>query len=121
MSAYPEPQHPFLADLLCRLDACQREAYEERAGVLEFEAGLPRAHAEALALLDLVRLQPFALSGIAVLEVERDGGTEWLLTTDIAFARQTLADIHAKEIAVADLADVVETQYGGLATLTTLG
>ena len=121
MAAYPEPQHPILADLLCRLDECQREAYEERAGILTFEAGVDRPLAEALALLDLIRLQPMALSGITVLEIELDGGSEWLLTTDLSFARQHVADIHAKEIAKVNLADVLELQYGGVAVLTTLG
>ena len=121
MSACPEPQHPIVADLLCRLDECQREAYEERAGILTFEAGLSRATAEALALLDLIRQNPLALSGITALQIELDGGTEWLLTTDPKFARQHLADIHAKEVAKVNLGDVLERQYGGVAALTTLG
>ena len=121
MSAYPEPQHPIVADLVCRLDECQREAYEERAGILAFEAGVDRALAEALALLDLIRLQPMALSGVTVLEIELDSGSEWLLTTDLRFARQYLGDIGGKEIAVLNLKEVLWAQYGGIATLTTLG
>lgn len=31
----------------------QREAYEERAGILEFEAGMSRADAERMAALDV--------------------------------------------------------------------
>jgi len=121
MCVCPEPQNPILADFLCRLDECQREAYEERAGILTFEAGVDRPLAEALALLDLIRIQPMALSGITVLQIELDGGSEWLLTTDLPFARQHVADIHAKEIAKVNLADVLELQYGGVAVLTTLG
>ena len=121
MSTYPEPQHPILADLLCRLDACQREAYEERAGILAFEAGVDQALAEALALLDLIHQNPLALSGITVLQIELDGGSEWLLTTDLPFARQYVGDIGGKEIAVLNLKDVLWAQYGGIATLTTLG
>lgn len=120
-SKFVVPQHPIVADLLSRLNESLRESYEERAGILEHDAALDRAYAEALALLDLIRSQPLALSGITVLKVELDGGTEWLLTTDLAFARQHLVDIHAKEIALVNLADVVAQQYGGLATLTTLG
>ena len=115
------PQHPILADLLRRLDACQREAYEERAGILAFEAGVDRPLAEALALLDLIRLQPMALSGVTVLQIELDGGSEWLLTTDLPFARQYISDIGGKEIAVLNLKEVLWAQYGGIATLTTLG
>ena len=115
------PQHPILADLLCRLDACQREAYEERAGILTFEVGVDRPLAEALALLDLIHQNPLALSGITVLEIELDGGTEWLLTTDLDFARRYITDVGGHEIAERHLPDVLLTQYGGIALLTTLG
>ncbi len=110
-----------VADLLNRLDADSREAFEERAGIMEFDAGLDRAHAEALALLDLIHRHPLCLSGITVLQIELDGATEWLLTTDIDLARQHLADIFAREIRVMNLIEVLHEQYGGIATLETLG
>ncbi len=110
-----------VADLLNRLDANCREAFEERAGIMEFDAGLDRAHAEALALLDVIRLHPLCLSGITGLQIELDGVTEWLLTTDIEFTRQHLADIFAREIRVVNLMDVLHEQYGGIATLGNLG
>ena len=62
-----------------------------------------------------------ALSGVTVLQIELDGGSEWLLTTDLPFARQYISDIGAKEIAVLNLKEVLWEQYGGIATLTTLG
>ena len=114
-------QHPIVADLLARLDEQQHEQFQERAGILTFDAGMDRQLSEALAMLDLIRLNPLALSGIAVLQIELDGGTEWLLTADLAFARQHIADVGAKEIALVNLADVLEKQYGGVAVLTTLG
>lgn len=40
-----------VADLLTLLNAIQREAFDERAGIIEFEAGGQRDLAEALALL----------------------------------------------------------------------
>lgn len=49
------PYHPIVADLLACLDDAQRELFEERAGILEFDAGLDRPLAEALALLGIVR------------------------------------------------------------------
>jgi hypothetical protein len=52
---------PFVGDVLERLDANQMEAWQERSAILEFEAGLPRALAEALALLELLRKQPSIL------------------------------------------------------------
>lgn len=114
--------HPIMADLLAGLDEHQHDQFQERAGIIQFDAGLDRQLSEALAVLDMIRQNPLALSGITVLQIELDGDTEWLLTTtDLTFVRQHLADIGAKGIAMVNLADVVAQQYGGLATLTTLG
>ena len=124
MSVNPSnQQHPIVADLLARLDEQieLQEAHAERSAILEFEAGIDRQLAEALAILDLIRLNALALSGIAALQIELDGGNEWLLVSDLAFARQHLADLGAKEISLVNLADVVAQQYGGIAALTTLG
>ena len=121
MSPHPSEQHPILRDLLSRLDSSQRDFYEERSAVLEFEAGVSRDLAEALAILDLARLNPMALSGITVIQIELDGATEWLVTTDANYACTYLATIHAQEIAVLNLADVLAQQYCGVALLTTLG
>jgi hypothetical protein len=55
MSTYPKPEDEIVADLLGQLDESQREAYEERAAILEFDAGLPRGYAECLALLESIR------------------------------------------------------------------
>jgi len=53
-----QPIDPLVATLVNRLDDNLREAFEERAGILEFEAGLPRAHAECLALLNVLVSHP---------------------------------------------------------------
>lgn len=52
------PIEPIVEALVSRLDASLREFFEERAGVLEWEAGKPRALAEALAFLEVVRAYP---------------------------------------------------------------
>ena len=38
-----------------------REAYEERAAIMDFDGGLSRDYVEALALLDLIRVGPAAV------------------------------------------------------------
>ena len=121
MEVYVSPTDPLVAELVERLDASQREAWEERAAIMEVDGQLPRGHAECLALLDLLRRHPSVLSGVTVLEIELDGGTEWLLTTDLPYAQRYVADVGGHEIAVHQLADVLLTQYGGVALLTTLG
>ena len=47
-----------VADLVSRLDESLREAFEERAAIREFEGGIARDLAEALALLDVIRQYP---------------------------------------------------------------
>lgn len=121
MEVYVSPTDPLVAELVERLDANQREAWEERAGIMQFDGQFPRSHAECLALLDLLRRHPSVLSGVTVLEIELDGGTEWLLTTDLPYARRYVADVGGHEIAERHLPDVLLTQYGGIAVLNTLG
>lgn len=50
------PQHPVVLEMLSALDEGQREIYEERAGILEYDAGLDRPHAEMVSLLEVIRL-----------------------------------------------------------------
>ena len=58
------PIDPFIADLVSRLDDNLREAYDERAGIIEYEANLPREHAEALALINVLVSHPEAVKQI---------------------------------------------------------
>ena len=113
---------PFAANVLERCDEGQLEAWGERAAILEFDAGCqPRALAEALTVLDLLRQSPWLLTGLVALEIELDGATQWLLTTDLEQARSYLADSGGIEIAMLDPSDVVRAQYGGVTMLGTLG
>jgi hypothetical protein len=44
-----------VVELLTRLSEDQREDFEERAGIMQYDGGLNRDHAECLALLYLLR------------------------------------------------------------------
>jgi hypothetical protein len=61
--AMATPIHPLVADLVAKLDDDLREQFEERAAIMEFDAGLSRDHAECLALLDILSRYPTALLG----------------------------------------------------------
>ena len=50
--------HPTVTDFVERLDEDLREGFEERAAILEFDAGIQRDLAEALAPLMLIRQYP---------------------------------------------------------------
>ena len=122
MSGQPcsTPLDPLVADVVARLDEAQREAFEERAGIIEFDAGLPRAHAECLALIGVLlhRANP---AGLVALEVEREGRRQWLLATDPALARRVAGRLGAAEIAVVDPLEVLRARCGGVAMLVPAG
>lgn len=50
--------NPTVAALVAQLNADLREAWEERAAIMEFDGGVDRELAECLALLDLIRQRP---------------------------------------------------------------
>ena len=52
--------HPIVTEFAALLDENLREAWEERAAVMQFDAGIPRDLAEALALLLVIRRFPTA-------------------------------------------------------------
>lgn len=51
---------PIVSDFVNLLDANLREAWEERSAIIEYDAGISRDLAEALALLLVIRQYPSA-------------------------------------------------------------
>ena len=104
-----------MRELIGRLNAADRELYEERAAVREFDGLQPRDVAEALALLDVLRLRPAALLGVEVLDVELDGAPRCALVTDRRSLRVRL-------LCEADRSDglgaIVAGRFGGAALLS---
>lgn len=116
-----KPIDALVADMVNVLGDNLREEFEERAGIIEFDAKKPRAHAECLALLDVLHRHPAVLTGVTVLQVALEGTTHILLTTNLNFARQQLAHIGGVELGGVDLAETIAKQLGGLAMLTKIG
>ncbi len=56
-----EHMNEIVKSLVDRLDPNLKEAFEERAAIMEFDGGLCRDHAEALALLNLIHQNPQAV------------------------------------------------------------
>lgn len=111
------PLDPIVAELVTRLSTAHREEFEERAGIIEFDAGKHRAHAECLALLDLLSRHPAAISGLSVMEIAFEGKTRWLLTNNLEQARTYLARIGAKELGLHDPVDALNGPIRGMALL----
>ncbi len=57
------PIDKIVAEMVSKLSPALRQEFEERAGIIQEGAKLPRAHAECLALLDVLNRHPDALSG----------------------------------------------------------
>ena len=51
---FPEPLDRDVAEALAGLTPDQREAFEERAAIMEYDAGLPRRTAERRALAEVL-------------------------------------------------------------------
>jgi hypothetical protein len=114
------PVNPIVEALVCRLDENLREAFEERAGIQQFEAGKERELAEALALLDVIRMHPLAVSGVLVLRGSFDGAPVVVLATAGPTALARLGTYGVTGAAAADLAGAVSS-LGGFARLTPVG
>ena len=114
----PIPADPLVARLVARLDLNMREAFEERAAVVQFDAGFARGHAECLALLDVLAAHPRVLSGVAVLGFHRGGPSDHLITCDPERARRFLSANGATETGVLDAARFLAERCDGVALLT---
>ncbi|MDO8787695.1 MAG: hypothetical protein Q7J42_06460 [Sulfuritalea sp.] len=111
---------PVIGDTLDRLSNQLHEEIKERVSSLEFKSAYPQRLASCLGLLEILRRNLTGLSGVSVMQIELDGATQWIATTDLDYARQHLADMHATEIAVLDLRTTIDEQYSGVAALTFL-
>jgi len=101
------PVNPIVDFLLSRLTPDLREAFEERAGIMQFEAGHARELAEALAMLEVIRTNPLAVSGLVALDILLDGEPLTIVTADLPWAHQHLQDCHARVVAPIDLVNAV--------------
>lgn len=68
-----------MADPVNRLGESHREWFEERAGIVEFDADHARVDSELLALLMLLQRYPGALLGVTALQMTLGGETRWTL------------------------------------------
>lgn len=109
-----QPLDALVADLVSRLGENHREWFEERAGIVEFDAGHSRFDAERLALLMLLQRYPGALLGVTALQMTLGGETRWALTADVERAQLQLAELGAVDVQAVDLVDVVRVHPGAI-------
>lgn len=119
-SNHPVPLDAGVAKVVALLDEDRYEWFAERAGILEFEARLPRIDAERQALIQTLARYGFpGQPKLRLLQVEIGGGTQWVLAADAVLARQRLTERGVTEVLAVDPADVLHRQFGDLAWLGT--
>ena len=101
-----------VSEILENLNDDLREDFEERAAIMEFDGGLDRRLAEALALLCILHNHPSAL---VALEVQLNGETQYLLTSSLGDAKLRLGD-HI--VRILDPVDLLHREFNELAQLT---
>jgi hypothetical protein len=111
------PVDPTVAEMVGLLDGNLREMFEERAAIREHDAGMTKAHAEALALLDVLDRYPDALSSVTVFQVDVDGDPHFFVTTSEELARMHIEKVGGTERAVRDVTFIVNHEFGGLARI----
>ena len=117
-SHHPVPLDAGVARLVAQLDDNRREAFEERAGILEFDARLPRLEAERQALIQI--LARLGLPGQAIaLQAEFQAAVRWVFVSDEAEGRARLLRLGASTVVRIDALDVLDAQFGGFAWLST--
>jgi hypothetical protein len=101
-----------VTEILENLNADLREDFEERAAIMEFDGGLDRRLAEALALLCILHNHR---SGLVALEVQLSGETQYLLTTSLNNSKLRLG---GHIVRVIDPMDLLHREFRDLAQLT---
>jgi len=117
-SHHPVPLDAGVARLVAQLDDNRREAFEERAGILEFDARLPRLDAERQALIQSLARLGFP-GQVIVLQAELQAAVQWVLVSDEAEGRSRLLRLGASTVVRGDARDLLDAQFGGFAWLST--
>ena len=114
----PEPLDEHVRQIIARFDDNRREAFEERAAIVQYDGHVDRAQAERLAVLDV--LAHYGLPCLVhLLRVDIAGSTDWVLTTDVEVARAALTELGGEHIVELPADKVVRCQFGDLAVLGT--
>jgi hypothetical protein len=106
-----------VAEIVDQFEEDLREEFEERAGIVEYDGNVARAHAECLALLIVLQHHPEAIVGLIVLEMRAGGETYWVLTNDRATARTYVSERGGLPTSLRALVDKLKAQSDLVARL----
>jgi len=102
--------------VLSMMSEADREYFEERASIREYCGNIkPRALAETLGILDILKANPMALLGVHVLKLKVDGEFQHFLATNETYQRISATSCEITE--ETDLAAVLDSVFNGMAML----
>ena len=105
-------------NLVDRLPEELIEAWQERAAIREYDGGFSRPHAEALAVLDLLDIDPDVLSNLRAAQIDVDDTSRFYVASSEELLREH-AELLGGEIAARrSVAWTVDEEFGGLAEIT---
>ena len=110
--------NPIVATITEKLDSNLYEAFEERAAIMEFDAGLDRELAEALALLCILHNHPECLQPLVALEVQLEDEVKHVLTTSLGDSKRRLEAMGGSIVRVLDPVELIRNTFQGHALLT---
>lgn len=115
---YPKCINPLVDELVQALSAEVREDFEERAGIMEFDARTSRECAEALALLDVLKRHPAALTDVDVFSVTQDRITKFLVCRRGRMTAERLRSVGYEAVKEVQLSTTLWVHFNGLAMLS---
>jgi len=104
--------------LIDRMPEDLLEAWEERSAVREYDGGLSRPHAEAMALLDLLDSEPELLSNVRAYRVDLGDEPRHFVASSEQLLREHAESLGGEIAARRSVAWTVDEEFGGLAELT---
>ena len=113
-----KPLNPIVASMTEKLDSNLYEAFQERAAIMEFDAGIERSLAEALALLCILHNHPDCLQPLVALEIEQGGDVRYVLTTSLGDCKRRLKAMDGTIVRVLDPVELIRNEFQGHALLT---
>src|SRR6186997_2186843 len=109
------PIDPLVAEMVEQLELSLQEDFQERAAIIEYDAKVQRAHAEALALLNVLERHPDVLTGVTILLVAIDGKPHFYMADSIDRAREHADSKKGNEIRATGLLWTLQEEFGGIA------
>ena len=106
-----KPLNPIVATLVENMNVDLREDFEERSAIMEYDGGIERTLAEALALLCILHNHPACLQPLVALEVELNGESRQLLTTALGEIRLRIESMGGVVVRVLDPVELIRAEF----------